>query len=80
MCPYCRDHEGKPCEVTEKPNGRLVCGCGRHSCPNSGAFLEIPGASTTVGKQAGQWVNTANNCQLWTFTAQSGGSDRKSVV
>jgi len=40
MCPYCRDHDGKPCEVTEKPNGRLVCGCGRHSWPNSGAFLE----------------------------------------
>ncbi|MDO0934905.1 RICIN domain-containing protein [Streptomyces sp. DG2A-72] len=41
---------------------------------NSGKFLEIPGASTTVGKQAGQWVNTANNCQLWTFQSQSGGA------
>jgi hypothetical protein len=41
---------------------------------NSGKFLEIPGASTAVGKQAGQWVNTANNCQLWTFQAQSGGA------
>ncbi|MFF7277392.1 RICIN domain-containing protein [Streptomyces griseorubiginosus] len=41
---------------------------------NSGKFLEIPGASTATGKQAGQWVNTANNCQLWTFQAQSGGA------
>jgi hypothetical protein len=41
---------------------------------NSGKLLEIPGASTTVGKQAGQWVNTANNCQLWTFQSQSGGA------
>ncbi|KUN62043.1 ricin-type beta-trefoil lectin domain protein [Streptomyces canus] len=41
---------------------------------NSGKFLEIPGASTATGKQAGQWVNTANNCQLWTFQSQSGGA------
>ncbi|PPS69867.1 MULTISPECIES: RICIN domain-containing protein [Streptomyces] len=41
---------------------------------NSGKFLEIPGASTTAGKQAGQWVNTANNCQLWTFQSVSGGA------
>jgi hypothetical protein len=26
--------------VVEKPNGRLVCSCGRHAWPNSGAFLE----------------------------------------
>ncbi|MGW5431588.1 RICIN domain-containing protein [Streptomyces sp. NPDC004059] len=41
---------------------------------NSGKFLEIPGASTTVGKQAGQWVTTANNCQLWTFQSAGGGA------
>ncbi|WP_030668186.1 RICIN domain-containing protein [Streptomyces cellulosae] len=41
---------------------------------NSGRYLEIPGASTTVGKQAGQWQNTANACQWWTFQSQSGGS------
>jgi len=40
MCPYCKEHDGKPCQVTEKPNGRLVCDCGRHAWPNSGAFLE----------------------------------------
>ncbi|MDN0198183.1 RICIN domain-containing protein [Streptomyces sp. S.PNR 29] len=39
---------------------------------NSGKFLEMPGATTAVGAQAGQWVNTACNCQMWTF--QSAGS------
>ena len=57
---------------TALPN--LATGQYRLINKNSGKFLEIPGASTTVGKQAGQWVNTANNCQLWTFTAQSGGA------
>jgi hypothetical protein len=37
MCPYCKDKE---CAVNELPNGRLQCACGKHSWPNSGAFLE----------------------------------------
>ncbi|MGW5666312.1 RICIN domain-containing protein [Streptomyces sp. NPDC003758] len=57
---------------TALPN--LATGQYRLINKNSGKFLEMPGASTAVGKQAGQWVNTANNCQLWTFTAQSGGA------
>lgn len=40
MCPFCKSHDGKPCTVSEKPNGRLVCACGQHSWPNSGVFLE----------------------------------------
>ena len=40
MCPYCQSHDHQPCTVEEKPNGRLVCSCGRHAWPNSGAFLE----------------------------------------
>jgi hypothetical protein len=40
MCPFCGEHDGKPCQVAEKPSGRLICGCGRHSWPNSGTFLE----------------------------------------
>lgn len=40
MCPYCKEHEGKGCELTEKPDGRIVCACGKHSWPNSAAFLE----------------------------------------
>lgn len=37
MCPYCKD---KDCAVNELPSGRLQCACGKHSWPNSGAFLE----------------------------------------
>ena len=40
MCPNCKTHDGKPCAVTEKPNGRLACSCGRHSWPSAGAFAE----------------------------------------
>ncbi len=40
MCPFCKPHDGQPCTVNEKPNGRVVCSCGLHSWPNSGAFLE----------------------------------------
>ena len=40
MCPFCKEHDGKACRVVEKPNGRLVCECGRHSWPSSGVFLE----------------------------------------
>jgi hypothetical protein len=40
MCPFCGEHDGRACPVTEKPNGRLVCACGRHSWPNASVFLE----------------------------------------
>jgi hypothetical protein len=40
MCPICNEHDGKTCTVSEKPDGRITCSCGRHSWPNSGAFLE----------------------------------------
>ena len=40
MCPYCKEPHGKRCEVRETPDGRLICGCGRHSWPNSAAFTE----------------------------------------
>ena len=40
MCPFCMEHDGRACAVTEKPNGRLVCECGRHSWPNSRVFQE----------------------------------------
>ncbi|QCD60254.1 RICIN domain-containing protein [Streptomyces hawaiiensis] len=39
---------------------------------NSGKYLEIPASSTTAGKAADQWQNTACACQLFTF--QSAGS------
>lgn len=40
MCPFCKEHDGRSCTVSEKPSGRIVCACGRHSWPNAGAFLE----------------------------------------
>ncbi len=40
MCPFCKTHDGKPCTVSETPSGRIVDSCGRHSWPNSAAFLE----------------------------------------
>jgi hypothetical protein len=41
---------------------------------NSGKYLEIPGASTTVGRPADQWRNSACDCQLWTFRSAGGGA------
>ncbi|EKX68190.1 RICIN domain-containing protein [Streptomyces ipomoeae] len=41
---------------------------------NSGKYLEIPASSTTPGKAADQWQNSACDCQLWTFQSQSGGA------
>ncbi|MFE1841858.1 RICIN domain-containing protein [Streptomyces sviceus] len=41
---------------------------------NSGKYLEIPASSTTPGRAADQWQNSACDCQLWTFQSQSGGA------
>lgn len=40
MCPFCKEHDGKPCTVTEKSDGRIACACGKHGWPSAGAFLE----------------------------------------
>ncbi|MBI1799491.1 MAG: hypothetical protein HYR73_07355 [Candidatus Eisenbacteria bacterium] len=59
MCPYCKSHDGKPCAVGEKPNGRLACACGRHSWPNSGAFLETCRLmSLTVTRTVHDWTQS----------------------
>ncbi len=59
MCPYCKDHGGKPCRVKELPSGKLACECGRHSWPNSGAFLETcRRASLTVVRQVHDWTQS----------------------
>ncbi|MFI7296137.1 RICIN domain-containing protein [Streptomyces sp. NPDC050121] len=71
------DNTGCACQrwnLTQTALPNLATGQYRLINKNSGKIMEIPGASTTVGRQAGQWVNTANNCQLWTFTSQSGGA------
>jgi len=40
MCPICKQHDGKTCEVREREDGHLACACGRHSWPNAGALQE----------------------------------------
>jgi hypothetical protein len=40
MCPLCKEHDGKICTLSEKPGGRIVCSCGRHSWPNARALEE----------------------------------------
>jgi hypothetical protein len=59
MCPYCKTHDGKPCPVSEKPNGRIVCACGLHSWPNSAVFLESCRlASLTITGQVHVWTQS----------------------
>ena len=57
MCPLCKEHDDKTCKVTEKPNGRLICECGRHSWPNAGALLE------TCRRQS---LTITGALQIWT--------------
>jgi len=57
MCPICKSHDGKPCEIHERPDGHLMCSCGRHAWPNAAALQETARrASLTI-------VNTAH---IWT--------------
>ena len=59
MCPICREHEGKLCTIQEKPNGRLVCSCGRHSWPNAAAFEETcRRKSLTIVRQIHDWTQS----------------------
>ena len=57
MCPICKTHDGKPCAIGERPDGHLVCSCGRHSWPNAAALQEsYRRASLTI----------ENTPQIWT--------------
>jgi hypothetical protein len=59
MCPFCKPHDGKPCTVSEKPNGRLMCSCGRHSWPNSATFLETcRRMSLTMTRTVHDWTQS----------------------
>ena len=40
MCPICKQHDGKPCLIEERKDGRLACACGQHSWPNAAALQE----------------------------------------
>jgi hypothetical protein len=59
MCPLCGEHDGKPCPVEEMRSGRLTCGCGKHSWPNSGVFLETcRRLSLTITGQPHIWTQS----------------------
>jgi hypothetical protein len=58
MCPFCK-HTDRVCRVTEKPNGRLVCDCGKHSWPHSGAYLEsCRRESLTITRMVHDWTQS----------------------
>jgi len=40
VCPFCGKHGDQPCTVSEKPNGRIICSCGKHSWPNAAVYAE----------------------------------------
>lgn len=59
MCPFCKEHDGRTCDVIEKPNGRLVCACGRHAWPSANVFLECcRRLSLTVVRQPHFWTQS----------------------
>ena len=53
MCPLCKK-EGTTCAVKEQPNGKIMCGCGKHSWPNMAVYAETMRRAnlTTVGNPA----------------------------
>jgi hypothetical protein len=40
MCPICKQENGQNCPVEERPDGRVICSCGKHSWPNTASFQE----------------------------------------
>lgn len=54
MCPFCKEPN---CKVTERPDGKLVCDCGKHSWPNAAVYAE------TLRKKNLTIVRTVHN---WT--------------
>ena len=59
MCPFCHAHDGRPCTVSEQPNGRIRCSCGRHSWPNAAVFLETcRRLSLTITGQVHTWTQS----------------------
>ena len=59
MCPLCGQHDGKPCALREEPSGRIVCACGLHAWPNSGALEETcRRMSLTITGQVHDWTQS----------------------
>jgi hypothetical protein len=59
MCPLCREHDGKPCTLAEREDGRIVCSCGKHSWPNAGALEETcRQMALTITGQVHNWTQS----------------------
>lgn len=58
MCPFCKDSQ-KPCQVVERPDGKLVCECGKHAWPNSAVYAEqLRRTNLTVVKAVHTWTQS----------------------
>ena len=56
MCPICTD---KPCKVLERPDGKLVCECGKHAWPSADVYAEsLRRANLTVVKAVHNWTQS----------------------
>ena len=59
MCPLCKSHDGKPCSLTERADGHIVCSCGLHSWPSSAALEETcRRLSLTITGQLHTWTQS----------------------
>jgi hypothetical protein len=56
MCPFCNDSS---CMVSEQPNGRLACGCGKHAWPNAAVYAEaLRCRNLTVVRAVHNWTQS----------------------
>ena len=56
MCFMCKDVS---CRVSERPDGKLVCACGKHSWPNAAVYAEcLRKANLTVVKAVHNWTQS----------------------
>ena len=56
MCPFCKD---ETCNVLERPDGKLVCACGKHSWPNAAVFAEsLRRKNLTVVRTVHDWTQS----------------------
>lgn len=56
MCFLCRDES---CKVSERPDGKLACACGKHSWPNSAVYAEsLRTANLTIVKAVHNWTQS----------------------
>jgi len=59
MCPLCKAHDGKPCTLNEREDGRIACACGLHSWPSAAALDETcRRMSLTITGQVHNWTQS----------------------